>query len=111
MNGTGWKMKNGDSDVRILSPIDGVVVGTGSEEIGWYLKVKPDIPVEEMLHLLHPEEVPSWLEKEMARLQAATNMTNVGVSLADGGSIVADFVTALPMANWQKIWSEIFLES
>ena len=39
--GTGWVMKKGKASLRVLAPMDGVVVEQGTEEAGWYLKIRP----------------------------------------------------------------------
>ena len=41
-NGTAFRVKKRDADVRVLSPVDGEVIETGGADRGWYLRVRPD---------------------------------------------------------------------
>ncbi len=68
-NGTGWMLKKEHAALRILSPIDGVVVQTGTVQNGWFLKVRGGEPKMETRHLLRGEEIKPWIMRELERLQ------------------------------------------
>lgn len=108
-NGTGWQMVKQKSRLRILAPIDGVVVehgGTGSE---WYLKVRADDQETPTRHLLQGEEVRPWLMREMERLQYALAPDGIGASLADGGELLPEAWENAPDVDWDGVWGEMFL--
>ncbi len=110
-NGTAWKMKRGNADTRILSPVDGEVIETGDDEKGWYLKIKPNDSNGDTSHLLkNGKEIKTWFMKELERLQFALSMDGVGASLADGGILIDDLPTSHPDADWDGVYGEMFLE-
>jgi hypothetical protein len=110
-NGTAFRVHKRDANVRVLSPVDGEVVETGSADRGWYLKVRPAAGDElQFRHLLRGAEVRPWLMREMERLQLAL-VTEDGVpTLADGGVPVADIAASYPQADWDAVCGEMFLE-
>jgi glycine cleavage system H lipoate-binding protein len=110
-NGTGWRLGRHGSELRILAPVDGTVVDTGSREKGWYLKVRPDGDRLDDRHLLRGrEEVEGWLTREVERLQRLLAGESVGMSLADGGEIVNDVCSAYPHADWESVCGDLALE-
>lgn len=108
-NGMGWKAKRHGVDVRILAPIDGEVVATGSAEEGWYLKVKPAPSGIDTRHLLSPAEAKGWMLREVERLQIALAPEAVGATLADGGTPLADLSTAIPREKLDDVYGMVFL--
>ena len=110
-NGTAWHMRKRGADVRILSPVDGEVVATGSPDDAWYLKVKPDGGKLDDRHLLRGAEIRPWIMREMERLHAALAPTGQAVSMADGGVPVDNIAAAYPDADWDAVCAEIFLEA
>jgi glycine cleavage system H lipoate-binding protein len=110
-NGTGWTVTKQRASLRILSPIDGTVVETGSTEKGWYLKVQGGEPEAETKHLLRGEEVKPWIMRELERLQLAVSPAEVGMSLADGGELVEDMWEHAPQIDWDGVWGEMFLQA
>ena len=110
VNGTGWKFKKNDAEIRILSPVDGEVVAVRGETSGWHLRVKPEGDKIDFRHLFGTQELKPWLMREMERLQAALSSRGVGVSLADGGVPVDDMPASYRDADWDAIWGEMFLE-
>lgn len=109
-NGAAWQMSRNGIDLRILSPITGVVVETGGPGAEWMLRVKAAPDEVDAGCLLKGGEVEAWLTREMERLQAALSSPGVGLTAADGGVPVADIPKAHTDANWDAIWGEVFLE-
>ena len=111
VNGTAFRMRKRDADVRVLSPVDGEVVATGSRERGWLLKVKPTASGERSFrHLLRGAEIRPWLLREMDRLHLALTAEGAVPTLADGGVPVADIAASYPKADWDAVCGEMFLE-
>ena len=111
VNGTGWNVIKGKSMLRILSPLDGIVVDHGNSEKGWVLKIRPNDPVNGTQHLLHGNEIRIWIMREMERLQYSFQTAGVGLTLADGGELSSDFHHYYPKADWDGILGQIFLEA
>lgn len=110
VNGTAFRVRKREADVRVLSPIDGKVVATGGPEQGWLLKVKPAESGERaMRHLLRGAEIRPWLLREMERLQLALTAEGAAPALADGGVPVADIAASYPAADWDAVCAEMFL--
>lgn len=110
-NGKGWLLKKGRASLRILSPIDGVVVQTGSAQDEWFLKVRGGEPAGGTRHLLRGEEVRPWIMRELERLQLAVAPADIGMSLADGGELVPDMWKEAPQVDWDGVWGEMFLQA
>jgi glycine cleavage system H protein len=106
-NGTAFRMRRRDADVRVLSPVDGEVVETGGAQRGWYLRIRPASL--DLTHLLRGSEVRPWLMREMERLQLALAAEGAP-TLADGGVPVDDIAAAYPAADWDAVCGEMFLE-
>ncbi len=109
VNGTAWRARKRNAEVRVLSPVDGEVVETGGPEQGWYLKVKPDSADDR--HLLRGSEVRAWLMRELERLQLALTAEGATPTLADGGVPVGDMAGGCPQADWDAVCGEMFLET
>jgi len=110
-NGTAFRVRKGDADVRVLSPVDGEVVAAGGPDSGWYLKVRPAAAGEAAFrHLLRGAEIKPWLLREMDRLQKALSPTTGADTMADGGVLVADLTASCPKADWDAVCGEMFLE-
>jgi hypothetical protein len=110
VNGIAWHLLKGSSEVRILCPVDGEVVGVGGPDQDWYLKVKPPAGGLNTTHLLTAAEIEPWLLRQMERLQLAMSGDIVGASLADGGVPIQDPSMAYPDADWDSVWGELFLQ-
>ena len=109
-NGTAFRVRRREADVRILSPVDGEVVETGGTDQPYFLRVKPIAGAMDMRHLLRGAEVKPWLMREMERLQLALTMEGASVpSLADGGVPVQDIAAAYPRTDWDAVCGEMFL--
>lgn len=110
-NGNGWIMKKERASLRVLSPIDGIVVETGNPADGWYLKVHGGEPEAETRHLLRGDEIKPWIMRELERLQGAVSPAGLGMSLADGGELVQDMWKQAPQVDWDGVWGEMFLQA
>jgi hypothetical protein len=110
-NGKGWTVRKQQAQLRLLSPIDGVVLETGGPERGWYLKVRGIGEELETRHLLRGKEVRPWVMREFERLQIALSPDGVGTSLADGGELVPDMSKQSPQLDWDGVWGEMFLQA
>jgi len=106
VNGTGWRMKRREADIRVLSPVEGEVVATGGPEEGWFLKVRA---AGDLRHLLRGKEARAWMTRELERLQLLL-AGNAGPALADGGVPVGDIAAAYPEADWNRVCGRMFLE-
>lgn len=110
-NGAAFHARRRNAEVRVISPVDGEVVETGSAERGWYLRVKPaGNDTNTFRHLLRGAEIKPWILREMERLQLALTAEGVAPALADGGVPVADIAAAYPAADWDAVCGEMFLE-
>jgi glycine cleavage system H lipoate-binding protein len=110
VNGTAFRVRKRDADVRVLSPVDGEILETGGADRGWYLKVRPAASGElPFRHLLRGAEVRPWLLREMERLQL-TLSADRAPTLADGGVPLSDISAAYPKADWDAVCSEMFLQ-
>jgi glycine cleavage system H lipoate-binding protein len=110
-NGTAWILRKGKAALRVLSPVDGVVLATGTQEDGWTLKIQGGAPEIETAHLLRGNEVKPWIMRELERLQMAVSPDGVGMSLADGGELVHDMWKQAPQVDWDGVWGEMFLQA
>jgi hypothetical protein len=106
VNGTAWRARKGNAEVRVLCPVDGEVLETGGPDRDFYLKVKPE---GSFRHLLCPPEVKPWLLHEVERLQLALSAPGAAPTLADGGVLVPDLTTVYPEADWGAICGEMFM--
>ena len=110
VNGTAFRIRKRDADVRVLSPVDGEVVETGRPDRGWYLRVRPPATGElAFRHLLRGAEIRPWLMREMERLQLTLSAEGAPM-LADGGVLVPDISASYPKADWDAICGEMFLD-
>lgn len=109
-NGPAWRLYKRGATVRVLSPVDGMVIESNDSEQGGLLRVKPEGKAFDLRHLLLPCEVKPWLLREMDRLQLALSAEGVP-TLADGGVPVEDISADYPNADWDAVCSKMFLQS
>jgi len=109
-NGIAWRMAKNGHEIRIRAPIDGTVVSTGENGDGWYLRLHPRDPVN-LRHLLRGAEVRGWLSSELDRLQSQFSASNAKPCLADGGTLMAELMDAMPEADWDSVLEATFLET
>jgi glycine cleavage system H protein len=107
VNVTAWKLRHRGDEFRVLSPVDGEVVETGSPDNGFYLKVRT---TGTDTHLLRGAEVRPWVMRELERLQLLIAPDPNAPALADGGVLVDDAPDAFPEVNWPAVWGEMLLE-
>ena len=110
VNGTAWKIRHLRDDFRVLSPVDGEVVATGSPEDGYYLRVRPQGGQLVAAHLLRGAEIRPWVMRELERLQILISPDPAAPTLADGGLLVDDVADMFPEVNWPAVWGEMLLE-
>jgi len=111
VNGPAFRIRKRSAGVRVLAPVDGAIIETGSLERSWLLKVKPSATGEPAFrHLLRGAEIHPWLLREMERLQLALTAAGASPALADGGVLVADMAEACRQADWDAVSGEMFLE-
>lgn len=112
VNGAAFRIHKRGADVRVLAPVDGEVMETGSPEGGWLLRVKPAAAGElAFRHLLRGAEIRPWLLREIERLQLALTAEGAAPALADGGVPVADIAGSCPQADWDAVCGEMFLNA
>jgi glycine cleavage system H lipoate-binding protein len=109
-SGTGWSMTKNGSRLRVLSPIDGIVVEQGSAEKDWFIRIRPDTPDVSTDHLLRGNEIARWVRRELERLQIALGPTDGAARLADGGELIQDISAQIPASDWEAVCGEIFLQ-
>lgn len=105
-----WNIRRENTHVSMLSPITGKVIATGNADTGWYVKIKPEANNGSTEHLLHGSEVRKWIQHEIGRLQVSLSDDQIGVSFADGGVLLDDLPEAFPRADWNRIYTELFLQ-
>jgi len=110
-NGTGWTMRKRESELRVLAPIDGVVVELGGPEKGWYLKVRSEGTEQQLRHLLRGHEIRPWLVRELERLEYALSPDGIGLSLADGGELMPELWKQAPEIDWEGVWGSMLLQA
>lgn len=108
-NAPALRLRARGSEFRILSPLDGVVLGTEGTGAGLVLHVDAGGPLDSR-HLLSGDEVGPWALREMERLQALLGARQVGAALADGGELVADLGSALPPDRIDAVMGGMFLD-
>ncbi len=108
--GTGWEMSKDGHPVRILAPVDGIVVETGLPEDGWYLRLKLVTDQPDLRHLLHGVEVRAWVGAELERLHLLFAPAGAAAAFADGGVLMHDLISQQPVDRWDAIFGEVFLE-
>ena len=110
VNGRAFSLQKNSTDVRILSPVDGVVIGRGSEDDDWLLKVRARDTEEPLTHLLSEREAEAWKMRELERLEIRFGGQSAP-ALADGGELLDELPSRYPNADWDRVWAETFLES
>ena len=108
-NGVAWRVRKDGCETHVLAPVSGEVVETGGPEAGFYLRMKPALPLSTR-HLLSAGEVRPWLLRELERLQIMLPSVEGSASLADGGVPVDDLPAACPSANWDAVWGRVFMD-
>lgn len=105
-NGTAWSVRKDGQWIKMLSPVEGEVVGINTGEGNWVLRVRPTR--NDLSHLLHGKEVSVWMMSEVERLQQLLTAPEVGVTLPDGGLVVDDLAQAAG-SKIREVRDEMFL--
>jgi hypothetical protein len=103
------RLRTQGRDVRVLSPVKGVVIGTSGDGEGVTVRVDPDGPLDAR-HLLAGEEAAAWAMREVERLQALLGPRELGPALADGGQLLPDLGAAIPPGRLDGVLGEMFLD-
>jgi len=112
LNQTAWRLHKNGNEISLRAPIEGTVVGIGTRNSGWYLKMRPRLDLRDPLtlrHLLRGPEVSGWLSRELERLQLQLGPQNTAPALADGGVPLPGLMDAVPEADWDTVLSDTFL--
>jgi glycine cleavage system H protein len=109
VNGEAGRVRTRGREVRVLSPVDGKVVGVSGEGAAFTLRVDPG-PTADLRHLLSGGEARAWALRELERLQRAMGSTALGAALADGGELVDDVGAALPGDRYDAVLGDMLLE-
>jgi len=109
VNGPAGRLRTRGREVRVLSPVDGKVVGVSGEGAAFTLRVDPGEAVD-LRHLLSGDEVRAWALRELERLQGALGSSVLGTALADGGELVEDVGSALPGDRYDAVLGDMLLE-
>lgn len=96
--------------LRILAPVDGVVVESNRTAEGWLARVRPAEGAS-LAHLLDSHEAGAWMQSETDRLQLAASGLRGLPALADGGALVDDLSAMLPRDLWESVCGEILLDA
>ncbi|HET9317582.1 MAG TPA: hypothetical protein VFQ51_18460, partial [Vicinamibacteria bacterium] len=96
-------------EVRVLSPVSGVVIGTSGQGADVTVRVDPDGPLDAR-HLLAGDEAAAWAMREVERLQTLLGTRELGPALADGGQLLPDLGAAIPRGRMDGVLGEMFLD-
>jgi glycine cleavage system H protein len=109
VNGPAGRLRTRGREVRVLSPVDGTLVGVRGEGAAFTLRVDPGATAD-LRHLLSGDEVRAWGLRELERLQRALGSGAVGAALADGGELVEDLGSVLPGDRYDAVLGDMLLE-
>jgi len=110
VNGVAWRLCGRDADVRILSPVEGVVVGGGGRGGGIWLTVRPAGGQLDRRPLLSAAEAAPWMRAEIARLQGCLTDRRLGPCMADGGTLRGDLAAVVPSCDRDAVLGDLFLD-
>ena len=109
VNGPAGRLTTHGNEVRVLSPVDGNVIGARGEGAAFTLRVDPG-GFADLRHLLSGVEARAWALRELERLQRALGPGDLGAALADGGELVPDVGAALPRDRYDTLLGDMLLE-
>jgi hypothetical protein len=75
---------------------------------GWVLALAPAQGAREKAPLLEGEQARAWIETDSGRLQRKLGV-DLGMTLADGGEVVADLPARLGDRDWASLVRTFFL--
>ncbi len=110
-----WEVACGPKRARLVAPIGGQVVDTNPiladdpglacrdpYSRGWFLAVKPANIEQDIAKLMKDEAAKAWLRTDSERLVRKLGV-DLGVTLTDGGEIVADLPARLSDRDWTAL--------
>jgi glycine cleavage system H protein len=103
------RVRTRDTQVRLLSPVEGVVIGSSGNGADVTVRVDPEGPLD-LRHLLEGEEVGAWAMREVERFQALVGSRELGPALADGGELLPDLGAVIPRERVDGVLGEMFLD-
>jgi hypothetical protein len=104
------ELQRGRVRAHIAAPLTGVVVATGTYDGGTLYRVQPLGDRTSLQQLLGPDEANRWGLREYEMLQERLNPAGAAATLADGGEMVDDLISAYPDADWDAIVGDLCLE-
>jgi glycine cleavage system H lipoate-binding protein len=107
LHGPAWRFRKRNLDLRVVSPVAGIVLDTDGPDGEWYLKVRPEQP--DLRHLLEGFEVRPWVAREMERLHAALSAAGAPPDLLSSRAGVASIAAESPNACWEAACGAMFL--
>jgi glycine cleavage system H lipoate-binding protein len=107
----GATLERDDLRARIAVPVSGEVVAVGGLDEGWLYRIRPIDEKPHLDHLLQEDEARVWMLRELEWLQGQLSPGNEAMALADGGTLVDDFMQEYPRADWDSIWGQVCLEA
>lgn len=107
----GATLERGDLRARIAVPVSGQVVEVGGLDAGWLYRIKPLESPARLDHLLKEDEARVWMLRELEWLQGQVSTQAEAAVLADGGTLLDDFMREYPLADWDSIWGQVCLEA
>jgi glycine cleavage system H lipoate-binding protein len=116
-----WAIVRGGHHFPMLSPIEGEVVDVNEEArrnpallhedpygAGWLLAVHSPAMEGNLKNLLRGRLAQHWLEESVGVLQTRVS-PGAEMRLQDGGSAIADLLSAVPEPDWERVVRELFL--
>jgi hypothetical protein len=107
LHATAWRMRKRNVDLRVVSPVAGIVLETGGADSEWYLRVRPE--QHDLRHLLEGFEVQPWVAREMERMQTALSAWGVTPDTGNGSADVAAIAADCPAPCWEAVCGAMFL--
>ncbi|MDJ0764662.1 MAG: hypothetical protein QNJ97_16910 [Myxococcota bacterium] len=103
IHGQGFDIVKGKTHIRVLSPVAGQVIATGSAADGWWLKVRPSADPPALDHLYSGPTAERWSEEELKLVEAHLGL--------DRSPFIGkkNLPAAFPNTDWPTLWHEFFL--
>lgn len=105
-----FRVESDRGPLRLLTPVEGEVVGVHERDGLPALRIRPRRPLAEQTHLLRGGEAVRWLESELRLVQRAMSPGEAAPTLADGGEIREDLVRVTPDVDWDQLREELLLD-
>jgi len=112
------KFFRGENNVKLLSPISGVVTSINPKlrdsgipangdpySDGWIMRIEPDRLRQDLGNLMINEETNSFLETQVDRLYRVIEKTS-GPLATDGGNLIRDIYGNMPELGWERLTKE-----